>query len=137
MLSYRYLWRHEAARGLSEGQKPRPAAIVVAQEQALKPLVTVVPITHSEPGPSDIAIEIPVKLARHLGLDGAQHWIIVSEANQFTWPGFDIEPNRAGNDTYGFVPPALMLRVTQKLAELAEAGYLAAPISRDETPSTA
>ena len=130
VLSYSYLWRKEEAAGRVEGTKPHPAAIILIQEPGLKPLVTVVPITHSAPSSSDVAIAIPPRLAAHWGLDAKPHWVIVSEANQFHWPGFDIEPNKKGNYYYGFVSPKLLEQIAAKFVECAEAG--ATPISRDD-----
>jgi hypothetical protein len=131
VISYSYLWRNEAAAGQVEGTKPHPAAMILVQEQGLKPLVTVVPITHSAPSGSDVAIAIPPRLAARLGLDAKPQWVIVSEANQFHWPGFDIEPNKNGDYVYGFVAPELLKQIAAKFAECAEAGLK--PVSRDDT----
>jgi hypothetical protein len=35
----------------------------------------------------DEAVEIPAVVKRHLGLDEARSWIVVSEINRFIWPG--------------------------------------------------
>jgi len=130
VVSYRYLWRDEANAGRTEGTKTHPAAIILVQEQGLKPLVTVVPITHSAPSGSDVAIAIPPRLASHIGLDTKPHWVIVSEANQFHWPGFDIEENRNGDYYYGFVSPKLLEQIAAKFVECAESGM--SPVSRDD-----
>jgi hypothetical protein len=37
------------------------------------------------------SIAIPPKVKRHLGLDDAS-WIVLDEANEFFWPGFDLRP---------------------------------------------
>lgn len=50
VLSYAYLWRHEHNRGLEEGVKARPCAVVLAaQTQDGKVIMTVAPITHRTP----------------------------------------------------------------------------------------
>jgi hypothetical protein len=36
-----------------------------------------------------LAIEIPLKVKQHLGLDTKPSWIVVDEFNEFVWPGFD------------------------------------------------
>jgi hypothetical protein len=58
----------------------------------------------------DEAVEIPAVVKRHLGLDEARSWIVVSEINRFIWPGPDLRPvSRAepGRFEYGFLTPAL------------------------------
>jgi hypothetical protein len=126
-----YLWRKEADAGSVEGVKIHPAAIILVQEQGLRPLVTIVPITHSEPRGTDVAIAIPAAVSSNLGLDRRPHWVIVSEANQFHWPGFDIEENKQGSYYYGFVPPKLFEQIRDKFVECAEAATQKT-ISRDD-----
>lgn len=130
VLSYAYLWRDEAAAGYVEATESHPAVIVLVQEQGLKPLVTVVPITHSKPRQKDIAVELPPKVAVHLGLDNETHWVIVNESNQFTWPGFDIRKARHGAEYYGHVPPKLLEQIASAFVKCAEAGAKSTP--RDE-----
>jgi hypothetical protein len=33
------------------------------------------------------AVEIPLPVKRHLGLDDNPSWIVVAEGNEFLWPG--------------------------------------------------
>jgi hypothetical protein len=73
VIFYAYLWSDEAERGLVEGRKDRPCAIVVAiehPEQAGRRQVVVVPITHTPPHDPTVGIEIPRRVKEHLGLDG-------------------------------------------------------------------
>jgi hypothetical protein len=53
-------------------------------------------------------VEIPIAVKRHLGLDEVRSWVIVSEGDQFVWPGYDLR-KRPGADRYdhGFLPPRL------------------------------
>jgi hypothetical protein len=69
VISYAYLWRHESERGIEEGRKDRPCAIVLSVSRAGEafPTVTVAPITHAPPGDPRVAIEIPAPIKRHLG----------------------------------------------------------------------
>jgi hypothetical protein len=57
-----------------------------------------------------LAVALPAALKRHLGLDPEPSWIIVSEANQFVWPGPDLSPiSRAhpSSFAYGYLPTDL------------------------------
>lgn len=62
VICYSYLWSHEAAKGREEGVKDRPCVIVAAvqpmgNEEAI---VTVLPVTHSQPDDEAKAVEIPL-----------------------------------------------------------------------------
>jgi hypothetical protein len=46
--------------------------------------VTVLPITHRAPHDPASAIEIPLPIKRHLGLDDDLSWIVVDEGNEFS-----------------------------------------------------
>ena len=60
VIRYSYLWASEHARGREEGIKERPAAFVLVTVNAAGgPVVTVLPITHTPPGVSALAVEIP------------------------------------------------------------------------------
>ena len=108
VISYAYLWNREALAGQEEGRKDRPCVITLAvqRQQDGETWVTVLPITHSAPIDAASAVEIPPAVKRHLGLDDARSWVIVSEGDQFVWPGYDLRKLR-GDDSYdyGFVPP--------------------------------
>lgn len=116
VISYSYLWHHEHEAGREEGQKDRPSVIVLAVERAVDgaTVVTVLPITHSPPRDPASAIEIPMPVKRHLGLDDDRSWIIVSEGNEFLWPGYDLRklPHTDRYD-YGFLPPRFFNRVIE------------------------
>nr|WP_245481909.1 MULTISPECIES: hypothetical protein [unclassified Mesorhizobium] len=55
-------------------------------------VITVVPVTHSPPADPADAVEIPAPLKAHLGLDDTPSWIVVTETNDFLWPGPDLRP---------------------------------------------
>jgi hypothetical protein len=126
VISYAYLWRHEMEAGLTEGLKDRPCAIVLAADggESGATTVTVAPITHTPPRDPEVAIELPPKVKRHLGLDDGHSWIVVDEFNEFAWPGFDLRPipGKPGQYAYGFLPPALFTRIVQRVLELRRAG---------------
>jgi hypothetical protein len=135
VIRYAYLWKSEHDQGREEGVKDRPCAIVLAataSDDSTK--VTVLPVTHTPPADPRLAIEIPAITKRRLGLDDKQSWIIVSEGNEFVWPGPDLRP-RPGQDlasvSHGFLPPNLFREVLARFLACAKAGR-AARISRTE-----
>jgi hypothetical protein len=109
VISYAYLWHHEHDGGQEEGRKDRPAVIVLAAERASDGaiIVTVLPITHRAPDDPAAGVEIPPTVKRLLGLDLARSWIVVSEGNEFVWPGYDLRkvPGSRTRYDYGFLPP--------------------------------
>lgn len=90
--------------------------VLAVTDAAGERVVTVVPVTHSEPASPDEAVEIPPATKRRLGLDEARSWIVASEANRFVWPGPDLRPIAPGRFDYGFLPPALFQRVLRLVA---------------------
>ena len=114
VISYAYLWDHEAQSGQEEGRKDRPCVIALAIERQPdgETLVTVLPVTHRAPDHEAAAVEIPHAIKRHLGLDDARSWVIVSEGDQFVWPGYDLRKT-PGSDRYdyGFLPPRFFQQV--------------------------
>jgi hypothetical protein len=140
VISYSYLWVEEAAQGRVEGRKDRPCAIVLALEGAHAEKgkfkrVAVAPITHTPPHDPNVAIEIPLRVKQHLGLDSERSWIILNEFNVFKWPGYDLRPidEREGRVDYGLLPPKLFEQVIAKFAQLRRDGILA-HTSRDDDP---
>lgn len=110
IISYAYVWDHEAQSGQEEGRKDRPCVIALAieRQQDGETLVTVLPVTHRPPEDTSAAVEIPRAVKKHLGLDDERSWVIVSEGDQFVWPGYDLRkaPNTDRFD-YGYLPPRL------------------------------
>jgi hypothetical protein len=125
VVSYAYLWHHEYRAGREEGQKDRPSVIVLAAEREVDgaTIVTVLPITHSPPLDPSSAIEIPLPVKRHLGLDYDRSWIVVDEGNEFLWPGYDLRKIlRTDRYEYGFLPPRFFNQVLDAFATCYEAG---------------
>jgi PHD/YefM family antitoxin component YafN of YafNO toxin-antitoxin module len=80
------------------GPKDRPCAIVLSSIAATATrTVTVLPITHTPPGYSGAAVEIPLSTKQRLGLDDARSWVILTEANRFICLGPDLRPARRGD----------------------------------------
>jgi hypothetical protein len=123
VIRYGYLWRDEHRRGLEEGAKNRPCAIVlVSDDVAERRIVTVLPVTHSPPDDPEAAVELPIVTKRRLGLDDDRSWVVVSEANRFPWPGPDLRPRVSrdvGSVAYGQLPRALFYEIRTKFLALA------------------
>ena len=91
VIRYAYLWRREARAGQEEGAKDRPCAVVLAHKNEEGEVrVYVLPVTHSPPAGDTEAVAMPAPVKRRLGLDDEHSWIVLSEANLFTWPGPDL-----------------------------------------------
>ena len=121
VIRYAYLWRSEHLRGLEEGVKNRPCAVLLAvlgSDGAVS--VIALPITHTPPHEPDGAVEIPPKTKRRLGLDDERSWIVITEANRFRWPGPDlrpVHPEKPMDIVYGELPGDLFRAVKKKWLE--------------------
>lgn len=125
---YSYLWHSDHARGLEEGTKDRPCAIILAVEDKTDPAharVLAVPITHSAPRDTLSALEIPRVVKDRLSLDEERSWVVLTESNEFIWPGPDLRrvPGRDdGSVAYGFLPPKLFAGIKRRFIVTARAG---------------
>ena len=128
VIAYSFVWSREAARGVTEGLKDRPCSIVLTTgttEEGCSEVV-VAPITHSQPADPSVAIEIPPKIKRALGLDGERSWIVLDEFNSFAWPGFDLRATGrdAATCVYGLLPPIFFAKILERLDEIRESGRI-------------
>ncbi len=119
VLRYAFLWSHEAKAGREEGSKDRPCAVLLtAVNKNGETIVTLLPVTHTPPEDSDLAVEMPRATKLRLGLDDERSWIILTEANRFIWPGPDLRPAKPGDDPtdvcFGFLPSAVYNEVRDK-----------------------
>ncbi len=83
-------------------------------------MVTVVPITHSAPSEPADAIELPAALKAHLGLDELRSWVVVTETNDFLWPGPDLRPvpnSAPPRFDYGMLPPRFFAAVRERILQ--------------------
>jgi hypothetical protein len=119
VIRYSYLWHSEHLAGREEGQKDRPCAIVAA----LRPTgdgetrALVLPITHSPPADAALAVEIPARTKERLGLDAERSWVVLSEWNEFVWPGPDLRRAPGGDENsvaYGMLPPSLFATIRDR-----------------------
>lgn len=119
VINYAYLWHHEHEAGQEEGRKDRPSVIVLCIDdpEAGTTIVTVLPVTHVQPRTEGEGVEIPPTVKRHLGLDDERSWIMVSEGNEFVWPGYDLRKSRKGDYDFGFLPPRFFDRVVKAFVD--------------------
>ena len=123
VIRYSYLWHREQLQGREEGRKDRPCAIIasIRTDEAGNDRVLVLPVTHTPPSHPSVAVEIPAKVKERLGLDAARSWIVLSEWNEFVWPGPDLR-RLPGEDVasiaYGILPPGLFASVRNGFLEL-------------------
>ena len=125
VIRYSFLWHSEFVTGRDEGSKDRPVAIVAAIRVEEGRRVIVLPVTHTLPSDASLSIEIPVQVKHRLGLDAERSWIVLSEANEFQWPGPDLRPTRSGgraSAAYGVLPPKLYERIRRAFAAAIKAG---------------
>jgi hypothetical protein len=119
VISYAYLWSHEADRGAVDGRKDRPCVVVLnVEDRDGGTWVSVAPVTHSTPAEPAFAVEVPLATKRRLGLDDERSWVIATETNSFLWPSPDLRPisrRRPAQFAYGFMPADLVLAVRSKL----------------------
>lgn len=60
------------------------------------------------------AIEIPLPVKAHLGLDDARSWVVVNEGNEFVWPGYDLRRTaKSGDYQFGFLPPRFFNQIRE------------------------
>jgi hypothetical protein len=114
VLHYSYLWRDEHLVGHEEGRKNRPSVIVLTSKRTDDEsiMVIVLPITHSPPRNPAYAVEIPLPVKRNLGIDDERSWVIVTEGNEFVWPGYDLRKSpKTGDYDYGFIPPTFYNKI--------------------------
>jgi len=124
VIRYAYLWRSEFLEGREEGQKDRPCAIIAAirADEAGVTRVLALPITHREPSDERLAVEIPAKVKSRLRLDEARSWVILSEWNEFVWPGPDLRRLPGADDlsiAYGMLPPRLFATIRERFVAIA------------------
>jgi hypothetical protein len=79
VIRYQFLWAPEAARGETEGRKPRPAVVGFRLDGGV---LLLFPITTKAPAAGRFFKEVPETEKRRAGLDPASRsWIILDEIN--------------------------------------------------------
>lgn len=126
VIRYSYLWHSEHMAGREEGQKDRPCAIVAALRpaDAGETRVLVLPVTHTPPAEPAHAVEIPAAVKIRLQLDTERSWVVLSEWNEFIWPGPDVRRAPGGDESsvaYGMLPPGFFSVIRDRFLALATA----------------
>jgi len=114
VIRYSYVWHRESMAGREEGQKDRPCAVVLTSKNGR---VAVAPITHTQPTPDTLSLELPAHISRQAGLDDARSWIVTGEVNVFRWPGEDIRPATRDSWAFGNLPPKFAKGVVEDVLE--------------------
>lgn len=119
VVRFEYLWRAEEHDGHADGAKFRPCAVVVALEpKGDEPQrVMVCAITHTEPRPPSVGIEIPPEANQVAGLDEDRSWVIVSEVNKVQWSSRRFSRTNYGKWEYGVLPQEVMNAVRRAIAD--------------------
>jgi hypothetical protein len=122
VLSYSYLWSEDYKKGIKEGRKNRPVAVIAINAQAgPTDLVYVVPITHGVPDHNGQKLKLPRDIKQRLGLDDETSWVDATEINAFAWPGFDLRPTRRNDPNptclYGSLPSRFLTKVQQAIQQ--------------------
>lgn len=129
VIRYAYLWSHEAKAGQEEGSKDRPCAVLLtATTKAGDKVVTVLPVTHTPPSDESLAVEIPAATKARLGLHEERSWVVLTELNQFQWPGPDLRsaPGAPDGDVaFGLLPARLYETIRTKWLTAYDAGKIA------------
>jgi hypothetical protein len=125
VVRYVYLWNAEYEQGRDEGDKSRPCAVILtANDEDGETLVTVLPVTHSQPRNAVDAVELPLAVKQRLGLDGERSWVVVNEMNRFIRRGPDLRPvppHGSGQFGYGLLPPGLFRTIRERFLAAARA----------------
>jgi hypothetical protein len=125
VIDHRFLWAEEQAAGQTEGRKVRPC-IIIAVEHATSGAarVTVLPITSQAPREGVITVPVPASLLTRLGLDSSrQAWVSMDDANDFSWPGFDVVPQRNGGFVRGQVTLGFFDQVRKAVLKAVKRGH--------------
>jgi len=94
--------------------------VLVVLREGEHPVARVLPITHTPPHDPKEALDIPRATKGRLGLDDERSRVMLTEANDFIWPGPDLRPAIADDPStvaLGFLPPGFMKVLRQRLLE--------------------
>ena len=116
VIKYSYLWWNEHRKGKVEGLKERPCSVLLnRKDENGRTVLFVLPITHTPPEDPESGIEIPAATKKRLGLDEDRSWVITTEFNKFSWPGYDIRKLDNGLYSYGVLPEKLIKEIIKSV----------------------
>jgi hypothetical protein len=125
IVEHQFLWIEERDVGLVEGRKARPCLIIAVEPsvESAQPRVTVLPITSQPPRSGSTMLAVPNDIKGRIGLDRRRSaWIVLDQANSFTWPGFDLVPQADGSFVRGIVTRGFFISVREAISTLASRG---------------
>ncbi|MFC3713515.1 hypothetical protein ACFOMD_13100 [Sphingoaurantiacus capsulatus] len=123
VVHYGFVWAGAGRAAPPDAAKSRPCLIVdveeiVERDAGSRPVkrVTYLPISHTPPRKGEETIDVPVRVAQHLGLTREKSYIYTSYAVEDDWP-FDLEARPGSTECdYGLVPPRLFEAVAENFA---------------------
>src|ERR1700733_8601262 len=124
---HQFLWTDEQAAGRIEGAKARPCIVIAVESPAggHGQRVTVLPITSQPPRSGATDIKIPDALKTRIGLDPARPgWVVIDDANVFTWPGFDLVPSSDGGFIRGTITSGFFQQIVAAVLAVHSRGEL-------------
>lgn len=110
IVSQCYVWFLDFEDGYEVSDRPHPVVVISVKSQR----VLVLAITHSPPQSDNAALEIPDAVKAAAGLDAHRQWVVVNEANAFTWPGPDLRDvpgSKPPSPVYGAMPTEFLAQV--------------------------
>ena len=120
VIGYEFLFREDEEVGRENVSRPHPCAVVLVLENGADQRVAVAAISHSRPSPGEAQyrMKLTPSECREMGLDDGEHWINLSDINNFDWPGYDLKPI-APDKGYVFVmmSKATFIRLVSALKE--------------------
>ena len=91
------------------------------------------PITSQPPRSGTNAVPIPDDVRLRIRLDRARPaWVVIDDANMFTWPGFDLVPQRGGGFARAVVTRGFFMRIRDAVLTVRSGGRPRV-VKRDET----
>ena len=136
VIRYDFLWKEEQRSGREQGVKDRPCAIILVSRERDDGSREVVlcPLSHAPPRAGESAVEVPSKVARHLGLDDQRSWIKTHQVNTLVWqrdrPPYGVTPAKENAWAFGQLPNALGRQVFEQVRQRSRQRTLAT-VSRD------
>ncbi len=125
VVSYAYLWQREHWPDRKRGAKTDPASSSW-RSSAMRTARPSLLSCRSPTAPRPIQrrpSRYRCRVKRHLGLDDDSSWIVVTEGNEFLWPGYDLRKLPHGDRyDYGFLPPRFFDQVLKAFVAWHKAG---------------
>jgi len=127
VVRHHFLWAEEQAAGRTEGAKARPCVIIAVEARSSDdpPRVTVLPFTSHAPRQDATAIAVPDALKSRIELDTSRPaWVVIDEANVFTWPGYDLVPSSDGSFARGMITSGFFRQIAAAVIAIHSRGGL-------------